>query len=279
MTSIAEALQQATGRLAAQHSARLDAEVLLAHTLDKPRSHLHAWPEKQLSATEQARYDRLVEQRATGVPVAHLTGQREFWSLSLEVTADTLIPRPDTEILVEQALAQLPAGQALKVADLGTGSGAIALALAHERPNWQLYALDRSSACIDVARRNARRLGLTGPLFLVGDWCSAFAAGCLDAIVSNPPYVASDDPHLLEGDVRFEPHTALAAGTDGLDDIRLLAEQAARVLKPAGRLILEHAPGQTEAIRDILETHGFTETYVGRDLAGRERVSTACRPA
>jgi len=277
MTSIAEALQQATGRLAAHHSARLDAEVLLAHALDKPRSHLHAWPEKRLSTAELARYDKLVEQRAAGVPVAQLTGQREFWSLLLEVTADTLIPRPDTEILVEQALAQLPAGQALKVADLGTGSGAITLALAHERPNWQLYALDRSRACIDVARRNALRLGLTGPLFLAGDWCSALTSACLDAIVSNPPYVASGDPHLLEGDVRFEPRSALAAGADGLDDIRRLAEQAARVLKPGGRLFLEHAPGQTTAIRNILENHGFTEIYTASDLAGRERVTGARR--
>lgn len=249
------------------------------HVLDKPRSHLHAWPEKTLTATEQAQFDNLLEQRAVGVPVAQLTGTREFWSLRLEVTADTLIPRPDTEILVEQALSQLPAEQPLRVADLGTGSGAIALALAHERPDWQLIALDRSPACIDVARRNAQRLGLTGPLFLVGNWCSAFAAASLDVIVSNPPYVANRDPHLQQGDVRFEPLSALAAGADGLDAIRRLAGDAARVLKPAGRLFLEHAPGQTGDIHEILKTNGFTDRYTAHDLAGRERVTGAQRGA
>jgi release factor glutamine methyltransferase len=279
MTTIAQALQQAVRRLAAHDSARLDAEVLLAHVLDKPRSHLHAWPEKSLSNDELVLFERLLERRAAGEPVAHLTGWREFWSLPLAVTADTLIPRPDTEILVEQVLSLLPAGQSLRVADLGTGSGAIALALAHERPRWRLYALDCSPACIMIAQRNARRLALESPVFLIGNWCSAFAGASLDAIVANPPYVASDDPHLRQGDVRYEPLSALASGKDGLDDIRHLAGDAVRVLKPAGHLFLEHAPEQAQEIHNILNKSGFLDIYTARDLAGRARATHARRRA
>lgn len=275
MTTIAQALQRAVRQLAGHDSARLDAEVLLMHVLDKPRSHLHAWPEKVLTETELARLDSLLQRRAAGEPVAHLTGRREFWSLTLEITPDTLIPRPDTECLVEQALARLPAGPPLRVADLGTGSGAIVLALASERPEWQLYAVDRSPACLAVARRNARRLGLGGVHFLLGDWGAALADASLDAIVSNPPYVAAADPHLQQGDVRHEPLAALASGKDGLDDIRRLAGDAARVLKPGGRLFLEHAPGQSRDIHNLLKNHNFQDIRAVRDLAGRERVTEA----
>lgn len=277
MTVLAQALQQAIERLAMHDSARLDAEVLLAHVLGKPRSHLHAWPDKPLSDTQRQRFEDLLARRAAGEPVAHLTGYREFWSLSLEVSADTLIPRPETELLVEQALARLPPGQALNIADLGTGSGAVCLALASERPAWELYAVDRSAACVAIARRNALRLGLRRPHFLIGDWCSAFADASLDAIVSNPPYVASDDPHLQRGDVRFEPRSALVAGADGLDAIRRLGADAARTLKRGGRLWLEHAPGQSADIRDILLLQGYTEIHTVADLAGLERVTHARR--
>jgi release factor glutamine methyltransferase len=174
-------------------------------------------------------------------------------------------------------LALLPAGQPLRVADLGTGSGAVALALAHERPRWQLYALDRSPACVGVARRNARRLGLGGPVFVVGDWSETFADACLDAIVSNPPYVASGDPHLRQGDVRYEPLGALASGADGLDDIRRLGADAARVLRPGGHLFLEHAPGQTAEIHNILNKKDYIEIITSSDLGGRERVTQARR--
>ncbi len=275
--TIAEALKRATARLAAQESARLDAEVLLMHVLNKPRSHLHAWPEQALSSVARARFEELLARRAAGEPVAHLTGQREFWSLALEVTTDTLIPRPETEILVEQALALLPADQPLRVADLGTGSGAIALALAHERPQWQLYALDRSLACISVARRNAGRVGQRGVSFLVGDWSTAFGDASLDAIVTNPPYVNADDPHLQQGDVRFEPLSALAAGADGLNDIRRLTKDAPRVLKPGGNLLLEHAPTQTEEVHTLLLNSNFSDIHTVCDLAGRERVTCARR--
>lgn len=277
MLTIAQALKQATEQLAAHASARLDAEVLLMHALNKPRSYLHAWPEQALSSAALTRFETLVLRRVAGEPVAHLTGQREFWSLMLKVTADTLIPRPETELLVEQALTLLPADQPLRVADLGTGSGAIAIALAHERNLWHLYALDRSPACISVARRNAECLGAQGVRFLIGDWSSAFDTASLDAIIANPPYVNAGDAHLQQGDIRFEPLSALASGSDGLDDIRRLTKDATRVLFPGGRLLLEHAPAQTREIHQLLRAENFQEIRTVRDLAGRERVTSARR--
>jgi release factor glutamine methyltransferase len=277
MTTIAEALKQATGQLAAYDNARLDAEVLLMHVLNKPRSHLYAWPEQVLDSASAAQFESLVTRRAGGEPVAHLTGQREFWSLTLDVTVDTLIPRPETELLVEQALALLPADRPLRVADLGTGSGAIAIALACERRHWQLYALDRSPACVSVARRNAVRLGVPDLRCVIGSWSAAFGAATLDAIVANPPYVDTGDPHLHQGDVRFEPLSALAAGADGLDDIRQLIADAVRVLVPGGYLFLEHAPAQTTEIRNLLYVNNFVDIGTACDLAGRERVTHARR--
>lgn len=276
--TIAQALQQAGNRLAQHETARLDAEVLLMHVLGKPRSYLHAWPEQALTAEQCARFEALITRRAAGEPVAYLSGQREFWSLPLEVTAATLIPRPDTEILVEQALAVLPDNRPLRVADLGTGSGAIALALAQERHWWFVVALDRSPAAISVAQRNARRLRGHRPVFLIGNWCDAFANASLDAIVSNPPYVCDNDPHLRRGDVRFEPRAALASGADGLDAIRHLVDAAGRVLTPGGWLFLEHAPEQTTSIHKLFKSKGFSDAHSARDLAGRERVSYARWP-
>lgn len=278
MTSIAQALSQAAEQLHASDTPQLDAEVLLMHVLDKPRSHLHAWPEAQLDSVQLTGFEALVTQRAKGQPVAHLTGRREFWSLDLEVTAHTLIPRPDTELLVEQALERLPADRSLHILDAGTGSGAIALALAHERRHWQVFACDRSPACLAVARNNASRLGLTNIHFFTGNWCDAIADHSLDALISNPPYIAEQDPHLVEGDVRFEPRSALTAGLDGLDDLRQLAAAALRVLKPAGRILLEHGFDQAEAVRNLLKNSNLMEQGSARDLAGHERVSYARKP-
>ncbi len=275
MSSIAQALRRAGQRLGDAAGARLDAEVLLAHVLRASRTHLHAWPEKPLSDSQREHFERLLERRAGGEPVAYLTGEREFWSLALEVGPDTLIPRPDTETLVQQALAVLPADAPLRVADLGTGSGAIALALAHERPGWWLLAVDRQPACARIARRNAARLGIANAVFFVADWCRAFAAASLDAIVANPPYVANGDPHLERGDVRFEPSTALVAGNDGLDAIRALTADAARDLRPGGRLCLEHAPEQTDRINKLLKKKGFSDIHTATDLAGGERCTLA----
>lgn len=275
LPTIQQALQQAGQQLFMHDSARLDAEVLLAKILNKPRSHLLAWPDKVLSPSQARAFEHWVNQRAAGVPVAHLTGEREFWSLRLDVTVDTLIPRPDTETLVEWALHVLPADRPLKVADLGTGSGAIALALAQERPHWDIYALDRSVRCIEVAKRSAQRLQLNAVQFICGDWGKTFANATLDAIVSNPPYINLGDPHLQRGDVRFEPRSALVAGNDGLDDIRWLIKDAARSLRKGGYLLLEHAPQQTNTIYNLLKTMNFSEISIRCDLTGRERVSSA----
>ncbi len=223
--SIRQLLEQAT-RLLHSDSARLDAELLLACVLDKPRSHLHAWPERVPSPAARLRFAALLQRRAAGEPVAYLTGVREFWSLPLTVTADTLIPRPETETLVALALEKIPAGSSARIADLGTGSGAIALALARERPRCQVIATDASSTAVAVANRNARQLGIANVEFLTGNWCEPLPATPFDLIVSNPPYIPQDDPHLGQGDVRFEPRQALAAGPEGMDDLRAIASCA-----------------------------------------------------
>jgi release factor glutamine methyltransferase len=261
-----------------QAQARLEAEVLLAHVLGKPRSHLYTWPAAVLEGEQQERFEQLVQRRAAGEPVAYLTGQREFWSLELRVSPATLIPRPETELLVEQALALLPAEADVRVADLGTGSGAVAIALARERPCWQIVASDRSHAALDVAHNNARRLAGRNLLLMCGDWTGALAGQSMHAIVCNPPYVAETDPHLTRGDVRFEPRTALAAGIDGLDDLRRLSNDAMRVLRRAGWICLEHAPDQAARLRDLLAARGFENIATLTDLAGLERVTRARKP-
>jgi release factor glutamine methyltransferase len=276
---IKEALDLAVSKLQSSDQARLEAEVLLAYVLDRQRSHLHAWPEAELSEEQTLRFAELVEQRAEGLPVAYLTGRREFWSLEFEVTADTLIPRPDTELLVEQALALLPANENLQIADLGTGSGAIAISLAQERKQWTLCAVDRSFTCVHIAQRNANRLGVRNVAFVNASWCDALADASLDAVISNPPYVAERDPHLRQGDVRYEPVSALVSGKDGLDDIRLLLEEAPRILKNGGWVLIEHAADQSETIRNLLNTKHFINITTLRDLAGLERVSCAQKPA
>jgi release factor glutamine methyltransferase len=278
VTSIAQALRQARERLQASDTPQLDAEILLMHVLGKSRSHLHAWPEAQLDDEQLARFETLLAKRAAGQPVAHLTGRREFWSLDLDVTPHPLIPRPDTELLVEQTLARLPAGQSLRILDAGTGSGAIALALAHERPHWQVYANDRSADCLTIARKNAARLGLTNIHFFIGSWCDAIADQSLDALISNPPYIAEQDQHLAEGDVRFEPRSALTAGAEGLDDLKQLAAAASRVLKPTGHILLEHGFEQAKDVRSLLKYSNLIGAGSVRDLAGHERVSYARKP-
>lgn len=269
--SIRQLLAQAA-RLLNTESARLDAEVLLGHVLQQPRSYFHAWPEKLLPAEHRERFRQLLQQRLKGTPVAYLTGEREFWSLPLTVTADTLIPRPETETLVVQALQRIPSGRPQLIADLGTGSGAIALAIARERPQCRIIATDISPAAIAVASGNARRLGLRAITFHTGNWCEPLAGMQLDMIVSNPPYIAENDPHLETGDIRFEPRAALAAGPQGMDDLRRIAHCAARHLQPAGWLLMEHGYDQGELAGQLLEDTGFMEVIDYTDDAGQNRV-------
>lgn len=271
--SIRQLLEQAAGLLPAD-TARLDAEVLLAHILDKPRSHLHAWPEKNLSSEQLLLFQQLLKKRSKGEPVAYLTGQREFWSLPLNVTPATLIPRPETETLVALALKVIPADRPARIADLGTGSGAIALAIARERPLCDVIATDISAAAIEVATTNARRLDINNVEFLYGSWCEPLATHGFDVIVSNPPYICNADPHLQAGDVRFEPRNALAAGPQGMDDMQNIARCAGDHLHSDGWLIMEHGYEQGEQVIHLLEMNGFHAVTDHVDDAGLDRVVT-----
>lgn len=274
-TLLAEAAQRLSGG-----AARLEAELLLAHALGKPRVWLYAHAGDAVDEAAQAAFAALLTRRLAGEPIAYLTGRRGFWSLELEVTPATLIPRPETELLVELALARLPAEARARVADLGTGSGAVALAIARERPQAWVFATDASAAALAVARRNAGRLGLVHVAFAQGDWCRALGdAHDFDLIVSNPPYIAVGDPHLGEGDLRFEPATALASGADGLDAIRNIVRDARAHLRPGGWLLFEHGYQQGAAVRALLAAAGYRQVFTARDLEGRERVSGGAMPA
>jgi len=264
---------------AASRIGRDEAILLLLHVLDRPRSWLYAHGDDAMPPHQALAYDALVARRMAGEPVAYLVGRRGFWTLDLMVTPDTLIPRPETELLVEQALARLPADRPVRVADLGTGSGAIALALASERPLARVVASDRSGAALQVARRNASAHGLDGRVdFRQGDWFAPLAGEGFDLVASNPPYIAEADPHLGRGDLRHEPPGALASGGDGLDAIRTIVAGAPAHLVPGGWLLLEHGHDQGPPVRALLEAGGFTGVATVRDLEHRDRVSLGRLP-
>ncbi|QHM70813.1 peptide chain release factor N(5)-glutamine methyltransferase [Mixta intestinalis] len=267
-------LKAACVTLSGGESPKRDAEVLLSFVTGKPRSWLIAFDDAPLSEPQLAQLDALLARRARGEPVAHLTGEREFWSLPLAVSPVTLIPRPDTEILVEQALARLPA-EAVDILDLGTGSGAIALALASERPDCRLLGVDRVAEAVALAQHNACRLGLANVAFLQSDWFSAVGERRFAMIVSNPPYIDAEDRHLQQGDVRFEPLSALVAAEQGLADIRHIAQAARHYLLAGGWLMLEHGWQQGEAVRDILAAHDYQAVTTCQDYAGHDRVTFA----
>lgn len=253
-------------------SARLDSEVLLAFCLQRNRSYLYAWPEKTVDETTRERYLALIARRCDGEPIAYLTGEREFWSLNLRVGTSTLIPRPETERLVEIAL-QLCSGDA-RVLDLGTGTGAIALALAQERPGWQILGVDKNPDAVALAEENTRRHQLANARFEQSDWFAQIdPAQRFDLIVSNPPYIDADDPHLREGDVRFEPRSALVAAGNGLADLATIAQTATAFLAPAGWLLMEHGFAQGVAVRAELDRHGYADITTWCDDGGRERVT------
>lgn len=261
-----------TAELPDSPTPRLDAELLLAAALGKPRSYLRTWPERELDADQLGLFQSHLQRRRQGEPVAYILGHQGFWSLDLEVAPHTLIPRPDTELLVESALALLPATP-LAALDLGTGTGAIALALASERPGWQVTGVDRVEDAVALAERNRQRLQLDNVRFLHSHWFSALAGQRFGLILSNPPYIRADDRHLDQGDVRFEPSSALVAGADGLDDIRAIIQAAPQYLLAGGWLLLEHGFDQAEAVRELLATAGFSEAHSRRDLGGHERIS------
>ena len=273
---IEAALADAVERLTpVSESPRLDAELLLARALDVPRSYLFAHPEDELDSAAVKRFSTTIERRTKGAPLAYITGEKEFWSMTLMVTRDTLVPRPETETLVDQVLVRIPKREAMQVLDLGTGSGAIALAIAKERPICDVTATDFSAAALAVAKENARQHSLPNIEFLLGDWLEPVAGQMFDVIATNPPYVPSEDPDLER--LQHEPLTALASGADGLDAIRRIAVDAISVIKPGGSLLIEHGDEQHGAVAEILAAAGWKEIGVTNDLAGIPRVTTAVR--
>ncbi|HEX7325008.1 MAG TPA: peptide chain release factor N(5)-glutamine methyltransferase [Rhodanobacteraceae bacterium] len=272
MLTVADTLQQAQRRIAGAE-ARIEAEILLCHALGRSRAWLVAHSGHALDATSTAAFEALVARRVRGEPVAYLTGSRGFYGLDLRTTPDVLIPRPETELLVDLALQRMPADAGCAVADLGTGSGAIALAIATARPRARIVAIDASAAALAIARGNAARLGLRDVAFVRGDWCAPFGDGAFDVIVANPPYIAAGDPHLHTGDLRFEPRSALVSGVDGLDAIRVIVRDARAHLHPGGWVLVEHGWEQGAAARGLLTAGGYRDVFTARDLEQRERVS------
>jgi release factor glutamine methyltransferase len=270
MTIIASLLRAV--ELPESPTARLDIELLLAAALGKSRSYLHTWPERIVPSEAANAFAAFIRRRQAGEPIAYILGQQGFWKLDLEVAAHTLIPRPETELLVEAAVQLLPTRSA-RVLDLGTGSGAIALALASECSAWQVTGVDRIAEAVALAERNRVRLNLGNARVLESHWFSALHGERFDLIVSNPPYIASADPHLSAGDVRFEPASALVAGEDGLDDLRLIIGQAPAHLNPGGWLLLEHGYDQAPVVRELLAQHDFEQIESRIDLGGHERIT------
>lgn len=260
-------------------SARLEAEILLSHTLGRPRTWLRAWPEHILSAKAIDLFNSLVEQRLNGTPIAYLTGQKEFWSLNLEVSPDTLIPRPETELLVELALARIPPDAHFDILDLGTGSGAIALALAAERKHCRIIATDISTHALQIAHRNAQKHQLSNITFIESSWFEKLGDCRFDIIVANPPYLADDDPHRHEGDLRFEPKTALVGGATGMEALETIAIQSLKYLRANGWILFEHGYNQGQLCIALLQRLGYINIENQEDLAQKARVTLGKRPA
>jgi release factor glutamine methyltransferase len=267
---IAEALALGSNALTASPSPEVDSSVLLCHVLNASPTFLRMWPDNALTASQEHHYRELLNHRSEGQPVAYLVGQRGFWTLDLVVNKATLIPRPDTELLVRLALEKL--SPSMRVADLGTGSGAIALALAAERNDVLVFATDYSAQALEVASLNAKQNGLNNVFFWRGSWMEAISEQSFDVVVSNPPYIEENDPHLTEGDLRFEPMSALASGLDGLDDIRLIVNQATLGLKQGGWLLVEHGYHQSDQVKTLFSQAGFSQVTAHQDFGGQDRV-------
>jgi release factor glutamine methyltransferase len=253
----------------------LEAEILLGHVLQQPRSYLHSWSERILDEDLNRQYTECLARRCNREPIAYITGMREFWSLDLFVTRDTLIPRPETELLVESVLELYSdANLSIKVADLGTGSGAIGLALAHERPTWHIIATDVSQKALQIARKNVQRLELNNVYFYQGNWCSALPCSDFEVIVSNPPYIGEAEWENYREELEFEPRSALVSNLDGLEAICTISQSAKYYLKSGGHVLVEHGFLQGAAVRKIFAAAGYSQIHSVRDLSGRERVTT-----
>jgi release factor glutamine methyltransferase len=275
LTTIAEALQQANSKLIDSESPRLDAELLLSELLEKPRTHLFCWPDEVVPVELFIQYEAAIEKRVSGIPIAYLIGEREFWSRNFRVTPDTLIPRPDTELLIELALKGLSSSSKNLVADLGTGSGAIGITLALEKQNIEVIASDTSPKALQVASENAKALGANNISFQLSNWLDSITEKQFHLIISNPPYIADNDPHLKQGDVRFEPDRALISGSKGLDDIEIIANHARKHLVDGGQLLLEHAYNQAENVQEILNRYNYRNIQSHPDFAGHLRATCA----
>ena len=264
--------------LAAAGLERVDARILLQHVLGMSHARLLAHPERKLSPSERLRFGELANRRRAGEPIAYLVGQREFYGRMFTVTPAVLIPRPETELLVELALERIPPAKLYRVLDLGTGSGNVAITVALERAHARVHAVDTSERALQVARANARSLGANNVTWIEGEWFEPPEVLTYDVIMSNPPYVSASDPHLEQGDLRYEPSSALAAGPDGLQALRHIIGQAVRHLAPGGWLLLEHGYDQADSVATLLRAHGYVEPLVAHDLAGLPRVSGARTP-
>lgn len=270
-----EAQQQLTHTLGLDKPvSRLEARMLLQHLLGVDHAWLLTHETEALDLPKLNQFQQLLQRRLDGEPIAHILGYREFYGLQLKVTPDTLIPRPDTEVLVEAALRRIPESMPYQVLDLGTGTGAITLAIASQRPHATVTAVDSSISALAVARENAQLLGIKNVNFVQGDWFSELEGQQFDIIVSNPPYIPISDPHLLQGDLRFEPKNALASGSDGLDDIRKIVEQAKMHLTKQGSLHLEHGYDQAPQVLALIKNEGFATVEQHKDLAGIIRVTS-----
>ncbi len=274
MHSIKSALTEAVDTLAlVSDSALLDAEVLLSQALNKPRSHLRAWPDKLLQPEQLTAFKTLLEQRQKGTPIAYITGNREFWSRDFQVTSDVLIPRPDTELLIELSLKLIPADEPVKIIDLGTGSGIIAITLAAERPHAQINATDFSLVALRIAQLNADKHHINNIQFYKSDWFADIPDTKFNLVISNPPYIAEDDSHLQQGDVRFEPQTALCATEQGLGDIKIIADVARHYLEPCGHLLIEHGYNQQQQVQILFKDLHYDNVQTYTDLSGQPRVT------
>ncbi|TAN65175.1 MAG: peptide chain release factor N(5)-glutamine methyltransferase [Methylobacter sp.] len=274
MHIIKSVLRDAADSLAlVSDSALLDAEILLCLTLNKQRSHLRAWPDKPLLPEHLSTFNSFLEQRKKGIPVAYITGNREFWSRDFQVSPDVLIPRPDTELLIELSLKLIPADEAIKIIDLGTGSGIIAITLAAERPHADVVATDFSLAALRIARLNADKHHINNIQFYQSNWFTDVPKTQFNLIVSNPPYIDEDDSHLQQGDVRFEPRTALCAAEQGLSDIKIIAAAARNYLKSGGHLLIEHGYNQLQQVQALFKDLHYDKVQTYTDLSGQPRVT------